>query len=72
MTFLGGVFHTLPFLISNINTALTFAYLVVGMELMVIAYIRYRYFQMKAWLSVVQVVVGGGLVFLAGILIGSA
>jgi hypothetical protein len=39
---------------------------------MTIAYIRYRYFQMKAWLSVLQVIVGGGLVFLAGILIGNA
>jgi erythrin-vacuolar iron transport family protein len=72
MTFLGGIFHTLPFLISNFNTALVLAYLVVGIELMAIAYIRYYYFEMKAWLSVLQVVVGGGLVFLAGILIGSA
>lgn len=72
MTFLGGIFHTLPFLISDFHVAITLAYLVVGLELMVIAYIRYRYFQMKAWLSVLQVVVGGGLVFLAGILIGSS
>ncbi|HXY18238.1 MAG TPA: VIT1/CCC1 transporter family protein [Candidatus Nitrosopolaris sp.] len=72
MTFLGGIFHTLPFLISNIHTALTFAYLIVGIELTIIAYIRYRYFEMKFWLSVLQVIVGGGLVFLAGILIGSA
>ena len=72
MTFLGGIFHTLPFLSSNIHTALTFAYLVVGIELMIIAYIRYHYFEMKAWISVLQVIVGGGLVFLAGIIIGSA
>jgi VIT1/CCC1 family predicted Fe2+/Mn2+ transporter len=72
MTFLGGVFHTLPFLFSNFNRALTFAYLVVGVELMLIAYIRYRYFEMKAWISILQVFVGGGLVFAAGILIGSA
>jgi VIT1/CCC1 family predicted Fe2+/Mn2+ transporter len=72
MTFLGGIFHTIPFLISNINVALTVAYLVVGIELITIAYIRYYYFQMKFWLSVLQVVVGGGLVFLAGILIGEA
>jgi hypothetical protein len=37
-----------------------------------IAYIRYRYFDMRFWLSVMQVVVGGALVFLAGILIGTA
>ncbi len=72
MTFLGGVFHTLPFLLSSFHTALILAYLVVGVELMIIAYIRYRYFAMKAWLSALQVIVGGGLVFAAGILIGSA
>lgn len=72
MTFLGGVFHTIPFLVSNLHTALTIAYLVVGIELIAIAYIRYRYFQMRFWLSILQVVVGGGLVFAAGILIGSS
>jgi erythrin-vacuolar iron transport family protein len=72
MTFLGGIFHTLPFLFSNINHALIAAYLVVGLELMAIAYIRYHYFDMRFWLSVLQVIVGGGLVFAAGILIGSA
>jgi erythrin-vacuolar iron transport family protein len=72
MTFLGGIFHTIPFLIPNINTALTIAYLIVGIELIVIAYIRYYYFDMKFWLSILQVVIGGGLVFAAGILIGSA
>ena len=72
MTFVGGIFHTLPFLIPHINTALTLAYLIVGLELIAIAYIRYYFFQMLFWLSVVQVIVGGLLVFLAGILIGSA
>lgn len=72
MTFLGGIFHTIPFLISNLDGALTLAYLVVGFELVIIAYVRYHYFQMKFWLSVLQVVVGGGLVFLAGILIGAS
>jgi VIT1/CCC1 family predicted Fe2+/Mn2+ transporter len=72
MTLLGGIFHTVPFLISNFNTALTVAFIVVGVELTVIAYIRYRYFQMRFWLSALQVIVGGGLVFAAGILIGSA
>lgn len=72
MTFLGGIFHTLPFLVSSIHTALIIAYLVVGIELMAIAYIRYHFFNMRFWLSVVQVILGGGLVFLAGILIGAA
>lgn len=72
MTFLGGIFHTLPFLFSSLHLALIVAYLVVAAELFTIAYIRFRYFQMKFWLSVAQVVVGGALVFAAGILIGSA
>jgi hypothetical protein len=57
---------------SNIHNALTLAYLIVGVELVVIAYIRYYYFAMRFWLSALQVIVGGGLVFAAGILIGSA
>lgn len=72
MTFLGGIFHTLPFLASSLHTALIIAYLVVAFELFTIAYIRYHYFQMRFWLSVVQVVIGGGLVFAAGILIGAS
>lgn len=71
MTFLGGIFHTIPFLISDIETALVIAYLIVALELITIAYIRYRFFQMKFWLSILQVVVGGALVFLAGITIGA-
>ena len=72
MTFLGGIFHTVPFLMADLDVALITAYLVVGIELIAIAYIRYRYFQMRFWLSVLQVIVGGGLVFLAGILIGES
>lgn len=72
MTFLGGIFHTVPFLIADLSTALTIAYLVVGLELIAIAYIRYHFFNMRFWLSVLQVVVGGGLVFLAGVLLGHA
>ncbi len=72
MTFLGGIFHTLPFLVSSLHTALVLAYLIVGIELIAIAYIRYHFFEMKMWISILQVIVGGGLVFLAGILIGAA
>lgn len=72
MTFLGGIFHTLPFIVSNFHTALTMAYLIVGIELTIIAYIRFRYFNMRFWISVLQVIVGGGLVFAAGILIGAS
>jgi erythrin-vacuolar iron transport family protein len=72
MTFVGGVLHTLPFLLSDLNAALYLAYLVVGVELIAIGYIRYHFFKLSFWLSVLQVVFGGALVFLAGILIGSA
>lgn len=72
MTFLGGFLHTLPFLISSIHTALVFAYAVVGVELVVIAMIRHRYFKTSFALSVLQVIVGGGLVFAAGVLIGQS
>ena len=72
MTFLGGFLHTLPFLIHNVHTALMWAYLVVGVELLVIAWIRHRYFKSSLWLSALQVIVGGGLVFAAGVLIGSS
>ena len=72
MTFLGGLGHTLPFLIASVGAALTVAYAVVGLELLIIAYIRFHYFKMNFFLSVLQVIVGGGLVFFAGVRIGSS
>lgn len=72
MTFIGGILHTLPFLIQDIATALYLAFIVVGFELAAIAYIRFHFFKMSFWLSVLQVVFGGGLVLIAGLLIGSA
>lgn len=72
MTFIGGFLHTLPFLIKNVHQALMWAYLVVGIELLAISWIRHKYFKSSLALSVLQVVVGGGLVFAAGVLIGSS
>ncbi|MBV9279761.1 MAG: hypothetical protein JOZ41_06750, partial [Chloroflexi bacterium] len=54
MTFAGGVGHTLPFLIGSYHVALTVAFVVVGVELVVIAYIRYRYFSMNFFMSALQ------------------
>lgn len=71
MTFLGGIGHALPFLIPNFHLALLIAYCVVSAELVAIALIRNRYFGTQMWLSMVQVVAGGALVFAAGVLIGS-
>jgi VIT1/CCC1 family predicted Fe2+/Mn2+ transporter len=72
MTFVGGIFHTLPFLLASYVLALGLACAVVGVELVVIAFIRYRFFASSFLRSVIQVVVGGGLVFAAGILIGNS
>lgn len=72
MTFLGGSLHTLPFLVSNLHIALVIAYVVVAVELILIAAIRYRFFGTKWWLSMVQVVGGGALVFAAAIIFGNA
>ena len=71
-TFVGGILHTLPFLIEHVNLALYVAFGVVGIELLVISFIRYRYFRMSLALSTLQVFVGGALVFLAGVFIGNA
>jgi len=71
-TFLGGIFHTLPFLISDLSSALYLTYFIVGAELIAIAYIRFHYFKMRFWISVLQVILGGALVLGSGLLIGSA
>ncbi len=72
MTFLGGFLHTLPFLLSDMHTALICAYIVVGFELLAISWVRYRYMKTSFALSCLQVIVGGGLVFAAGVLIGQS
>ncbi len=72
MTFLGGSLHTLPFLIPNINFALMVAYVVVAFELVVISAIRHRYFKTTWWISIVQVLGSGALVFAAAFIFGSA
>jgi len=72
MTFVGGFLHTLPFLISNVHSALLCAYIVVGIELLIISWVRHKYFNSSFAISCLQVIVGGGLVFAAGILIGSS
>ena len=71
-TFLGGILHTLPFLLSNVDMALYIAFGVVGVELLGISFIRYRYFSMSFLISALQVILGGALVFTAGVLIGNA
>lgn len=72
MTTLGGIGHTLPYLIPDIHIATWLAVGVVMVELILIAWVRHRYMDSPWGRSLVQVVVGGLLVFLTGVLIGSS
>lgn len=69
-TALGGMLHTLPFLISNLQTALHWAYIVVIFELFAIAYIRYKFMKTSLLSTILQVIVGGGIVFAIGLYLG--
>ena len=72
MTTLGGIGHTMPYLIPSFNVATGIAIGVVLIELWVIAWIRARYMDTKFLRAAFEVVVGGLIVFAVGILIGSA
>jgi rubrerythrin len=71
MTTLGGLGHTIPFLISDFHSALIVACIVVAVELAVISWIRKRYMDTPLLSAIFQVVVGGVLVFLVGWLVGA-
>jgi rubrerythrin len=72
MTTIGGLGHTLPFLIPDFYTAMLAAIIVVAVELAAISYIRHRFMDTPLMSAAFQVVVGGVLVFVAGIFIGSS
>ena len=71
-TFAGGTLHALPFLIGDIDKALTVAYVVVASELILIAWIRRRFLRVSLTRSLVQVTLGGALVAAVGVVIGSS
>jgi erythrin-vacuolar iron transport family protein len=71
-TFVGGSLHALPFLIGDVDRALTVAYVVVALELILIAWIRKRFLQVSLTRSLVQVTLGGILVATVGVVIGSS
>jgi len=71
MTALGGIGHTLPFLVRQFHIAVAIAAVVVLAELGVITWIRHRYMETPIFSAAVQVALGGGIVFLTGVLIGS-
>jgi erythrin-vacuolar iron transport family protein len=72
MTTLGGIFHTLPFIISDVHKALIVAGIVVAVELLVIAWVRKRFLDVSMRSSLLVVTVGGGIVLAIGIAIGSS
>jgi VIT1/CCC1 family predicted Fe2+/Mn2+ transporter len=69
-TTVGGMLHTFPFLIPRLSLALRCAYAVVVFELLAIAVIRYKFMQTPLAKTVVQVIVGGGIVFAIGLWLG--
>ncbi len=72
MTALGGIGHTLPFLIPDFNAAMVAAVIIVLVELGVISWIRHKYMETPALSAALQVGLGGLLVFITGALIGSS
>jgi erythrin-vacuolar iron transport family protein len=71
-TFVGGTAHALPFLISDVHVALAIAYPVVGVELVLIAWVRKRFQHVSLRTSLVQVTLGGIVIATVGFLIGHA
>jgi len=71
MTTLGGLGHTLPFLIPTLNIALIVAICVVVVELAVISWVRWKYMDTSPLRATLQVALGGALVFATGIIIGT-
>jgi len=71
MTTVGGLGHALPYLIPDFWTATIIAFAVVFVELWAIAWIQNRYMETPLFRAAFQVVLGGALVFAAGVLIGS-
>ncbi len=71
MTTLGGIGHTLPFLIQRFTIATLIAVVVVLIELAVITWVRHRYMETPTFSAALQVALGGAIVFATGVLIGS-
>ena len=71
-TMLGGLGHTLPFLLADVRSAVPVASGIVVIELLIISWLRFHYFRMPLLRSAVQVIVGGALVFAAGVTIGAS
>jgi hypothetical protein len=70
-TFLGGVLHTLPFLIPTYLTAITVGTVVVAFELVTLAYLRHKFFMTGFGRSLAFVTLGGAIIVLVAVLLGS-
>ena len=71
-TFLGGILHTLPFLLPSYHAALVFAVIVVGFELVVLAFLRYRFFEDSFVKALASVTLGGIIIAAVSAALGSA
>jgi erythrin-vacuolar iron transport family protein len=71
-TFVGGILHTLPFLISSYHVALVAAVIVVGFELLTLAWLRYRFFETSFVRSFATVTLGGAAIAIVSAAVGSA
>jgi VIT1/CCC1 family predicted Fe2+/Mn2+ transporter len=71
-TFVGGILHTLPFLIPQYHTAIVAAVVVVGFELVMLAWLRYRFFETSFVRSFATVTVGGAAIAAVSAVVGSA
>jgi len=69
-TVLGGMLHTLPFLLTDLNMALRLAYVIVVIELLIIALIRYKFMESSLIKTTIQVILGGAIVFIIGVWLG--
>jgi VIT1/CCC1 family predicted Fe2+/Mn2+ transporter len=69
-TGIGGMLHTFPFLIPDLGVALRVAYAVVFFELLAIAFIRFRFMGGRLANTIVQVIIGGAIVFAVGFWLG--
>ena len=70
-TFIGGILHTLPFLIPSYHTAIVAAIVVVGFELLGLAYLRYRFFSVSFGRALATVTLGGVLIAVVSAVVGS-
>jgi VIT1/CCC1 family predicted Fe2+/Mn2+ transporter len=71
-TFLGGILHTLPFLVPEYRTALAGAAVVVALELVALAWLRYRFFSTSFLASIAQITLGGAIIVAVSAALGAA